>query len=365
MINLFKKTSAYVITSFLFSALVTTSAFAQFNDIGAFLRAGADDATILTKEYLRPFPTGFGTGLNAGWNEEAAPKKTLGFSIQIRPSLAIVPSSDQSFDISSLQLDKIVVAQGEDPVTPTIAGDNNSGPLLEIYDDPDSQNRTKLGEFTMPQGTGFSFVPAPVVQASLGLVKGTEATLRFFPETEIGDMGQFGVLGGSLKHDITQWLTAGNLLPVDISIQAGFNQISVNGALNLQPEGVRNPNDPSLTSNPNPNFDKQLVETTTNTFVMNALVGKSIPFISVYGGVGYQTASLNLDISGDYPVNTSIAGQSFYNVVTDPVSFSLDSESAMHLLGGFRLKLGILAIYGEATLANYFTANAGVGISFR
>ncbi|MEP5943150.1 MAG: hypothetical protein ABJ356_01240 [Balneola sp.] len=37
----------------------------------------------------------------------------------------------------------------------------------------------------------------------------------------------------------------------------------------------------------------------------------------------------------------------------------------MHLLGGFRLRLGILAFYGEATLANYFTANAGVGISFR
>ena len=141
MIHLFKKITAYTFACLLFTVLISTSAFAQFNNIGAFLRAGAEDATILTKEYLRPFPTGFGTGLNAGWNEEAAPKKTLGFSIQIRPSIAMVPSSDQSFNISSLQLEKIVVAQGEDPVTPTIAGDNNAGPLLEIYDDPESQNQ--------------------------------------------------------------------------------------------------------------------------------------------------------------------------------------------------------------------------------
>ncbi|MEX2362524.1 MAG: DUF6588 family protein, partial [Balneolaceae bacterium] len=85
----------------------------------------------------------------------------------------------------------------------------------------------------------------------------------------------------------------------------------------------------------------------------------------VYGGVGYQKATFNLDIKGDYPVNTEVMGQTYYNVLTDPVSFEMESESSIHMLGGFRLRLGVLAIYGEATLANYFTANAGVGISFR
>lgn len=365
MFNNFKKIIKGLCALSVISLATVGTANAQFGDIGAFLKAGVDDATILTKEYLRPFPTGFGTGLNAGWNEAAAPKKTFGFSIQVRPSLAFVPGSAQKFDVSTLGLEKIVVAQGEDPVTPSIAGKNSSGPLLEIYDDPNDPNRNKLGEFTMPKGTGFSFVPAPIAQVSLGLVKGTDVSVRFLPETEIGDFGNIEILGGAVKHDIGQWLPGSKLLPVDLSVMAGFNQISVNGTLDLQPDGVRNPNDPSLSSNPNPDFEDQAVETTTNTFVLNALVGKQLPLLSVYGGVGYQTASLDLDIKGDYPVNTNVAGQDFYNVISDPISFSLDSESSVHLLGGFRIRLGVIAIYGEATLANYFTANAGIGISFR
>lgn len=354
-------------TLLIISMATVSTAYAQLGDIGAFLRAGADDATILTKEYLKPFPTGFGTGLNAGWTESAAPKKTLGFSLQIRPSIAIVPGSDQSFDISTLGLDKIVVANGNDPVTSTIAGSKGSGPLLEIYDDPDANNPNKIGEFTMPGGSGFSFVPAPIVQASIGLVKKTDLTLRYFPETKIGDYGSFSIFGGAIKHELSQWLPGGKLLPVDISLMLGYNKIGVDAGLALEETGTRDPNDPNLTSNPTPDFNSQEVVTTTETFVVNALVGKSLPLISVYGGVGYQKATFDLSVDGDYPVpsyNPITPGED-YIVLSDPISFSMDSESSFHTLAGFRLRLGVLAIYGEATLANYFTANAGIGISFR
>ncbi len=360
MINRYKKIIKSLCALMVISIATVGSVQAQIGDIGEVLRAGAEDATILTKEYLRPFPTGFGTGLNAGWTESAAPKKTLGFSLQIRPSLAFVPTENQSFDISSLNLQKIEVAAGENPVTPTIAGENTIGTELVVR-----ENGNEIARFNMPQGSGFSAVPAPIVQASLGLIKGTDVTVRFFPETEIEDYGNVGLIGGAIKHDITQWLPASAVIPVDISVMLGFNSMTVNANLDVPSQGVRNPNDPSLTSNPNPDFSEQVLETQFNSFVMNALVGKSLPLISVYGGVGYQTASLDLDITGDYPVNTDVAGQTFYNVVSDPVSFGLDSESSVHLLGGFRFRLGVLAFYGEATLANYFTANAGIGISFR
>lgn len=357
-----------ILGGLLLGFLAITPTKAQFTDIGAFLDAGANDAAILTREYLRPFPTGFGTGLNAGFTEGATPKKLLGFSLQIRPSVAAVPGSDQSFDVSSLNLEKIRVAPGEDPIAQTIAGSKSSGPLLEIFDDPNDPNRNKLGEIELPGGTGFSYVPAPIIQASLGLVKRTDITIRYLPETPIDEYGDIGILGGAIKHEIGQYLAGDEPLLIDISLMVGFNQISVNGNLDVAPSGVRSTNDPTLTSNPNPNFDDQQVTTTTNTFVVNALVGKTLPFISVYGGVGFQNAEFELNIEGDYPVSTidplNPATES-YNVLTDPFGYKQSSESNLHLLGGFRLKLGFLAFYGEATLANYFTANAGIGISFR
>ncbi len=368
MTNRYKTITKIILSTLVLGFMALSPAKAQFGDIGAFLEAGANDASILTREYIKPFPTGFGTGLNAGFTESAAPKKLFGFSVQLRPSVAVVPSSDQSFDISTLNLEKIRVASGEDPVTQTISGSKDGGPLLEIFADPNDPN-TKIGEFEMPGGTGFAFVPAPIVQASVGLIKKTDVTVRYLPETDISDFGSMSILGGAVKHELTQYVPGGKLLPVDVSLMVGFNQIAVDANLDLQPDqnATRDPNDPALTSNPNPDFSTQEVTTTTNTFVVNALVGKSLPFISVYGGIGYQKADFELSMVGDYPVASfnPTPPQDDYNVITDPFALEIESESNIHMLGGFRLRLGILAIYGEATLANYFTANAGVGISFR
>lgn len=369
MTNRYKTITKTILGGLLLGFMIATPAKSQFTDIGAFLDAGAEDASILTKEYLKPFPTGFGTGLNAGFTESASPKKLFGFSLQIRPSVAVVPSSAQSFDVSQLGLQKIRVASGENPIAQTISGSKGSGPLLEIFDDPNDPNRNKLGEINMPGGTGFSFVPTPIVQASIGLIKKTDVTVRYLPETGISDFGDISILGGAIKHELGQYIPGGKLLPVDISLMVGFNQISINGNLDV-PRGnrTRDTTDPTLVSNPNPNFDDQQVKTTTNTFVVNALVGKTLPFISVYGGLGFQNASFDLKVNGDYPVDSFDPNNpltSSYRVVTDPFGYEQSSESNIHMLGGFRLKLGFLAFYGEATLANYFTANAGVGISFR
>lgn len=330
------------------------SASAQLANIGDFLRAGADDAALLTREYLKPLPTGFGSGLNAGWSESAAPKKMLGFSLQFRPSVVLVPQTDQQFDISELGLQKIEVADGQNPVSPTIAGNNGNGPELVVNDDSGNE----ITRFKMPKGTGISFVPAPVVQASVGLIKKTDLTVRYFPQSKLGEFGSFGLMGAAVKHELTQWLPGGKLLPVDVSIMAGFNRIDLDANLNLKPEIGSVPNDPS---NPG-DFSDQQMSTATNTFVVNAMVGKSIPLLTAYLGAGYQKATFDLDITGDYPVSLPF---NRYEVVNNPISLSMDSESSLHFLGGFRIRLGIIAIYGEATMANYFTANAGVGISFR
>lgn len=176
------------------------------------------------------------------------------------------------------------------------------------------------------------------------------------PETTIDNFGSFGVLGGAIKHGINQYIPGGGLLPVDLTIMVGFNQVKLDAELDVKPDATAIPNGQTG------DFSDQAIKTETNTFVINALVGKSLPFISVYGGVGYQKASLDVKMLGDYPVELPL---NRYDVITDPFAFSLDSESSVHMLGGFRLRLGLLAFYGEATLANYFTANAGIGISFR
>lgn len=64
---------------------------------------------------------------------------------------------------------------------------------------------------------------------------------------------------------------------------------------------------------------------------------------------------------GDYTVGSGQAQQTF----TDPVSFSADSDAAIHALAGAQFKLAIFRIYGEVTVAEYTTYNVGIGIGLR
>ncbi len=65
MIHRYKTITKLILSTLVLGFMAITPAKAQFGDIGAFLEAGANDASILTREYIKPFPTGFGTGLNA------------------------------------------------------------------------------------------------------------------------------------------------------------------------------------------------------------------------------------------------------------------------------------------------------------
>ncbi len=317
--------------TFLVAALIANPAQAQLEEIEAFLESGSDNATALTKAYLSPLPTGLSTTLNSGWATKASPTKKLGFSLQIRGAIAAVPSSGQSFDASTLGLSNVNVSAG---TSNTISGGEGSGQTISSTDPLNAFN------FTLPGGTGFEYVPIAMIQGNVGLIKGTDVTIRYIPETNLGDFGDLSLLGLGIKHGLNQWIPGGKLLPVDISLMAAFTQVELNADLEF-----------------NAGATDQVVETTTDTFVLNALVGKTLPFISAYAGLGIQTGSFELNMLGDYDLGGA--------VISDPVSYSQDSDASVHALAGLQFKIAILRIYAEATIAEYTTVNAGIGIGFR
>lgn len=313
--------------------LTSTSAFGQLNEIQEFLNAGPGNVTALTQAYLSPLPTGLSTALNTGWTTKAAPTKTLGFSIQVRAAAAAVPSSFQTFDATQIGLTGANVTPG---TSSTLSGPNTGGQNIS---DP-------LGaySFNAPGGTGFNYVPAAMIQANVGLIKDTDITLRYIPETDIGDFGEISVIGAGVKHGLNQWLPGGKLLPVDISVMAAFSTVSLDANLNF-----------------NPGATDQVVETTTESFVFNALVGKTLPFISAYAGVGFQTGNFELDMLGDYTIGSG----AFQQTLSNPVSYTQSSDASVHALAGVQLKIAILRIFAEVTAAEFVTYNAGIGIGLR
>lgn len=349
------------LSAILLFAGISVPAFAQIGNIGELIRTTKGDAEKLTRAYLKPLPSGFGADINSGWFLNAKPHKKFGFDIQIRGAVALIPSSDQTFDVAELGLERIRLADSESSsLSPTIGGEDNQGPLV-VFEDQDGDS---LGSFNLPSGTGYNLVPAPMLQASIGLVKNTDLTARFIPKSQTDDI-EYGMIGFGVKHGINQWLPGGNLLPVDLSVMAGYTNIDVTGKIDERPEPGTQPNpfsEDAITAD----FENQEAQITLNTFTIKALVGKSLPFISVYGGVGYETSTLDVDVVGDYPVSTQVGNfGEFYDVISDPLGYEEDGNNKFSLLAGANLKLLFFNIFGEFTLADYSVFNAGIGFSFR
>ena len=323
----------------LLSLLITASFLAhiedthgQLKEIEKFLDAGGDNVEALTKAYLSPLPNGIITGLNSGWTTKAKPTKSLGFSLQLRASFATVPTVEQMFDANTIGLEGISVSPGK---SSTIAGENINGQILTLPD-----NST----LTLPSGINFPYVPTPMVQANLGLFLGTDVTIRYVPEVDLQDYGSVDLVGVGIKHDLNQWIPGGKLLPIDLTIMAAYTQFNMSIDLEF-----------------NQGAQGQRVESATQSIVTNFLIGKTIPLLSAYAGIGYQLGDFELNMLGDYIIGSGVR----QSTLTDPVSYTQSYNGGIHLIAGAQIKLALFRLFAEVTTAEYTTFNGGIGIGLR
>ena len=314
------------------ASLLVCPANAQVNEIDELIRGGVGDAETLIDAYLAPGVTGFGTGLNTGWSGAAKPHDVMGFHLRVGATLSRVPSSDRSFALVAGDLETFTLDNSEIGSSPTIAGDD---------DGPTYRFRLPSGDIiTMPEGTGFAFAPTPDIQAGAGIVRDTEVMLRLVPPADIGDDGRASLYGVGVKHGINQWLP-GEALPVDLSALIHYTRFDLDADLD-------------------DNGDQTLAWG-TSAWAVTALVGKSLPVLSVYAGLGVEASATDIALEGTYEIENELGATTS---MEDPLTVAFDRTTSLRALGGARIRLGFFALFVEGTLANYASATAGVGVSF-
>lgn len=368
-----KKLTLFLTSFILISLTGLNSAKAQFGGSGDILLSGVNDANLLLKEYLRPFGNGFGADLNSGWVNSARPYRTLGFDLRVSVAGAYVPVGDRSFLVDNLEFENLQRVGGP-AESQTSFGDNVPGSVMGVFaNNPISNFPQEVTRFTMPQGSGYPYVPAPMLQLTVGAIKDTDVSLRYSPTVTMDDFS-VSLFGVGVKHGLNQWLPGGALLPVDLSVQVGYTKLSSNFGLELRPEeseDIYNPfsGTPSL-------WDDQKIDFEATGFTGNLLVGKNFPMLAVFGGVGFQTSKVSFLSPGAYPITgfnpdfdftdqSEETRQRIIERVDDPIDVSFNAENTVHALAGFRVRLGFVALSGSYTLSNYPVYNLGVGISFR
>lgn len=344
------------------------------------LSAGTADAELYLNEYINPFMKGFGYGFSNGWYNTAKPHRPLGLDITATVNAAFVPDKDLLFNFQGFE--NVQVESGSDqlptifgPKTETVLSFNTTSEVNYIDPDPASPTFGELvrseealtGEFDAPDGLdldeeiGSSFVPVPMVQLGIGLIKRTELKIRWLPPISTDDF-DFSFYGFGIMHDFKQWTPGISHLPFDMSGFIGWTRLNAetdfSGANSSQVGGGEN----------------QRAKYEVTSLTLQVVASKKLSILTVYGGFGYTINNSSLGLLGTYIIEgeTDITledgsletVQSSTDPQEDPIDLNFKSTSPRATLG-LRLKLLILTLHADYTIQEYNTLTAGIGFSIR
>lgn len=330
--------------------LVVISLKATSQELETILLA-REDAEKITNAYLDPGFKGLIYSMNNGWYHTAKVHKKLGFDITFGASFSSVPSEEEIFRLSALGLSSNTSYNQDE--TPTLAGDGVT-PATVTYTTT-VQGQTVSADFELPEGIQgdlpLSAVPAPNIQVSVGLPYKLDAILRVTPKVGSDDV-KGSIFGVGLKKEITDWFGVVDKTPLHVSLLAAYSTMNVDYNIGDVSGDV---------STQDASADFKL-----NTFTVQAIASINLPVINFYGGVGYNTGNVKLNMLGDYTLtyDTSVPNVTVSETVTDPLSLKSNAGSPNATVGA-RLSLGFFKIFGAYTLQEYNSFNAGIAFSFR
>ena len=291
-----------------------------------------EDGKSLIEAYVSPLGYSLGAALNNGWYNTAKPHKLGGFDVTIVANIVMVPTNAKTFNISESGGSTFTGKE-----TPTILGSGNGA---EVYFNPQNVGGNKFG---MPNGLNIPIVPLPMLQAGVGLIKGTELDFRYMPELKIGSAGKVGLFGIGFKHDLLQWIPViGDAIPISLSLQAGYTKLSSKIELI----------DPTASSDPSANLD---ISATT----INLILSKKLLMFTPYVGLGYNSTKTMFKVHENY----DIAGLTIN--VAELTKIDFESKNNFRANIGFRFNITVIALQANYTFSEYPTATLGVGVSLR
>lgn len=339
--------TAFLLAFILFLSNVSS---AQFGGLPTIIRAGKEDASIITREYFRPLASGLGASVNSGWTGPADTTKSLHISVQLRGSFAIIPSSQKSFDLTNLSLRKVRPADPNAIKSPTFSG-SKKAPDIVIVD-----NGVQVGRVTMPKGSGYGWIPVPQLQFSGNIFPKTQLKARLIPEISIGDYGSASQIGIAAGHRINSYLPYPQM-PVDLSIVVGYNYLIAKREFNLDPPTDALP-DPTYFGN----YSNQDLRVEFNTFSIQMIARKKLDPFTFYGGLGVESSNMQVEVTGDYPIPVNGPAGTQTQTITDPIRYTQQGENAFNLTVGTAYSWNSLTILSDLVFSQIPVWNIGLEV---
>lgn len=331
----------------LFALCSFSSGIAQSN-LNDLLAAGLNDAERFTTDWLAPVTEAGVYSISNGWYNSADAKPLGGFEISIIGNITGFKNKGdkKAFTLNTADYENLTFTDGSTSKEVATALGDIEG--VDVAINATIEGQQVSTEFELPSGLSsedLNFVPSGYIQASVGLIKGTEVKARFLPKIKTDDVS-IGLIGFGVQHDFTKHLPADKLLPVAISAVIGYTKLS--GEYDFTNTGAVN-------------GENQRIDAQFSSWNFSAVVSTRLPVINFYGGLNYITGKADTDILGRYEIETTVGAPIVYN---DPFAIS-NKVSGVSGNIGTKLKLGFFRINADYNIAEFSTFTFGVNFGFR
>jgi hypothetical protein len=265
------------------------------NAIKAF---GKDEIT----GYIQPMADFFGANMSGAWYHSAAiPQTGLSISINVITMGSVVGDDQKTFTLHH---------EGFSPFTTATVFGGKGGSVTD--------SATGFSYSASDGAINTPLFPLAALQAHIGSIQGTEVIIRGIPLPEISGAPKVTYFGFGARHSISQYLPA---VPVDIAAGIFWNTIKFGDIIDMK------------------------------SFAFGAQASKSFAVIEVYGGLAYESSSMDLS----YKSTTAGGGN---------VDISLDGANTFRATVGVGLNLAVFHLYGDVNVGSITNFSAGLGFGF-
>lgn len=301
--NLIRGIMLYGITACLMIFMVTI-AVAQNPFEDAVKQLNSDNV----KGYLQPWVTSFGSNLNSGFYHTAN-ISTLGLTVRLDLiGMGTFIGDKQKKYKTTNPFD------GTPVETASIFGEMGtviSPDSLVLYQFQNGQVKT-------------SFIPFAVPQITIGDLYGTQGIIRFIQLPEMNNIPKVSLIGFGARHSVSRYLPT---VPVDLAAGLYFQSLKIGDLFEA------------------------------STFAFSAQVSKTFAVITLYGGLQYE--SISMDIK--YSYQGTIPG---YTPPDPNISLNVTGKNQFCGTAGFNLNLLTLNIFADINIGEAVTASGGIGFGF-
>jgi len=215
---------------------------------------------------------------------------------------------------------------------PQLPGVEAAGPTATMFGNKASYYLGSNGFYAYPTGLALSAVPSGIFQFA-GSMFNTELMIRFFPEVKF-DNSKLGLIGFGIKHDISRFFPG---IPVDVAVQILINNFNF-----------------EYDDGDEFNYTK----VTSSNFAFNVHASKSFSALTVYGGLQYESTSLDAsyffeDANYYYP-ETGHQKQ----------DITVDGDNNFRLTFGGAFKFAAFVIHADVNLTKFTTYTTGLSLDF-